>query len=55
MATNTDKTYFGKKNNKLERDEALQAKKRRRQRLHDQTVAVETIEKEIEDLEEISR
>jgi len=52
VATGADKSYFGKKNNKLERDEALQAiKKAEEERLHDQKVAVETIEKEIEDLE----
>jgi len=52
VATGNDKSYFGKKNNKLERDEALQAiKKAEEERLHDQKVAVETIEKEIEDLE----
>ena len=52
VATGADKSYFGKKNSKLERDEALQAiKKAEEERLHDQTVAVETIEKEIEDLE----
>ena len=52
VATGADKSYFGKKNNKLERDEALQAmKKAEEERLHDQKVAVETIEREIEDLE----
>jgi len=52
VATGADKSYFGKKNSKLERDEALQAiKKTEEERLHDQTVAVESIEKEIENLE----
>ncbi len=52
VATGADKSYFGKKNNKLERDEALQAlKKAEEERLKKEKDAVETLEKEIEDLE----
>ena len=52
VATGADKSYFGKKNNKLERDEALRAlKKAEEERLQKEKDAVETLEKEIEDLE----
>ena len=52
VATSADKSYFGKKNNKLERDEALQAlKKAEEERLQKEKDSVETLEKEIEDLE----
>ena len=52
VATGTDKTYFGKKNNKEEREAAtLARKKANEERFKKETVALEGLEKEIKELE----
>ena len=52
VATGTDKSYFGKKNSKEEREVAgLAAKKAAEESLKKQSVALEDLEKEVEGLE----